>query len=110
MLSRHEIVLTREARNDIATASRWSNANFGTNLTAEYRASFAKLILRAAFDPYCISSFAVSEKAIELRVLHMRAVFSKGRHLVLYRIHDQRLIILRVLHEKMDLEIGRAHV
>jgi toxin ParE1/3/4 len=62
----------------------------------------AKLGLRISADPYCNGSFEVDDGALNLRLLHMRFVYPKGRHVMLYGVRPDNIDIVRVLHDEMD--------
>jgi plasmid stabilization system protein ParE len=63
----------------------------------------AKLGLRIGADPHCNGSFKVGDGSLNLRLLHMRYVYPKGRHLMLYRVGAENVDIIRVLHDEMNI-------
>ena len=98
-----DLVLTSEASRDIQNISRWTNKNFGEHQSTIYRASIVKLAHRIAANPYGIGSHKVSVGTNPIWMIHMRIVFSRGRHLILYCVGEEKLDIVRILHDEMNI-------
>lgn len=86
--------LTEIARADLKSIRRYSNRTWGQDRTAEYMAA-----LRDAMKSL-IASTSVSRSRDDLRPgLQM---VSSGRHCIFFEADQSRVLVVRVLHDRMD--------
>jgi len=107
------LTLAAAARSDIANILRKSAADFGAEARARYATLIATALADLRADPACLGSADRSEILPGVRTYHPshcrkrvgeRAV-GKPRHLLAYRVEDGgRVMVLRVLHDAMELE------
>ena len=96
------------ARRDIAAALTWSEANFGGPARDRYQAVIRQALANIATG---MAKAAVlrPELGEGLQLYHLRhargspADVRQPRHLIAFRIEGDVAIILRLLHEAMDL-------
>jgi toxin ParE1/3/4 len=96
------IVLSQLAENDLANIAAWTAENFGQRQAAVYIDALLDTIdeLSANEPP---RSKARDEIAIGLRTLHMAKRGRTGRHFLVYKRTDDLLIIVRILHDSMEV-------
>ncbi len=97
-----EIVLSREAETDLANIAAWTAENYGKKQ--------AEICIDAILDT--IDELSVGEPvrskprdeiAIGIRTLHMTKRGRRGRHLLVYKAGNDRLTIVRILHDSMEV-------
>lgn len=90
---------------DFANILKWTAENFGERQSRSYRDNLVQAIGDVAADPHHIASSTRDEILPGLRTLHVGRRGRRGRHLLLYRIAQGRIIeIVRILHDSMDLQ------
>jgi toxin ParE1/3/4 len=90
---------------DFANILKWTTENFGARQAAIYRDTLLHAIGELADGPDVIGSRARDEIMSGLRALHVARHGRRGRHFLLYRVIEGRIIeIGRILHDQMDLE------
>ena len=89
-----EVLLTTEARDDLADIDRYSIENFGIEVATNYMAGFDKAFALLREHPEAGAARQDVDRAIRS--------FGCGRHSLFYEIVDERVIIQRVLHKAMD--------
>jgi len=106
-----EYRLAQPARRDIAKILSKSRADHGDEAERRYRALLLVAFKRIAADPKGISTIGREQVVPGLRSFHIRhsrnespeAPVARAVHLIVYRIDEVgRVVILRVLHERMD--------
>src|ERR1700687_66576 len=91
---------------DFANILKWTAENFGARQAAIYRDTLAQAIGELAKGPDVPGSRARNEIMSGLRTLHIARRGRRGRHFLLYRAVEGRMIeIGRILHDQMD--VGR---
>ncbi len=96
------VILTGPARRDFDEILRWTTATFGAHQARTYAATLVATLddLRAGPEFPLVRSFH------DARLLHVRRRGRAGRHIVVFRpvASERRVIVLRILHDGMDLE------
>ncbi len=108
-MARHR--LTHAAEADVAEIAVWSQARFGDGARRRYVALIAAAVLDVADDPDRVGHSPLPELGDGIRTWHLRlsrrrstaGAVRRPRHVVVYRVEDDVVAILRVLHEAMDL-------
>jgi toxin ParE1/3/4 len=95
--------LGKEAETDFINILVWTTATFGPSQAENYQERLIALLSALAEDPFQIASKSRDEIGAGLRTLHMGARRIKGRHLLLYRVRETEIQIVRILHDAMDL-------
>jgi toxin ParE1/3/4 len=89
---------------DFANILKWTTENFGARQAAIYRDTLVQAIGELAKGPDIPGSTARNEIMSGLRTLHVARHGRRGRHFLLYRAVEGRIIeIGRILHDQMDL-------
>jgi toxin ParE1/3/4 len=90
---------------DFANILKWTTENFGARQAAIYRDTLVQAISEIAKGPDVPGSRARNEIMPGLRTLHVARHGRRGRHFLLYRAVEVRIIeIGRILHDQMDLK------
>ena len=90
---------------DFANILKWTTENFGARQSRIYRDTLVRAIAELANGPDVAGSKARDEIVPGLRTLHVARHGRRGRHFLLYRIVEGRIIeIGRILHDQMDLQ------
>jgi toxin ParE1/3/4 len=90
---------------DFANILKWATENFGARQAAIYRDTLLRAIGELANGPDVAGSKARDEIMSGLRTLHVARRGRRGRHFLLYRAGEGRIIeIGRILHDQMDLQ------
>ena len=91
--------LTEIARADLKSIRRYSNRAWGAGRTAEYMAALRDTMKRLA------AGTVISRNRDDLKPgLQMAA---SGRHCIFFETDQSRVLVLRVLHDRMDY---RRHI
>ena len=97
--------LGTSAELDFANILKWTTENFGARQARTYRDTLVRAIGDIANDPHVAGSKARDEVMPGLRTLHVARHGRRGRHFLLYRTVEGRIIeIGRILHDQMDLQ------
>jgi len=101
------------AQSDLAEIFETSLASFGVQARRRYEAMIAVALADLAADPLCLGSLDRPELGAKIRTYHLRycRARAKGaaarvghpRHLLAYEFDHDRVLILRVLHDAMEL-------
>jgi toxin ParE1/3/4 len=86
--------LSGDADHDLDRLLTWGTARFGESVADEYFFSF-----QASFDLLCTHPFAgarYEEVAGDVRVFRHRS------HRIFYLVEEDRLLVIRILHGRMD--------
>ena len=90
---------------DFANIIAWTNENFGSRQAWIYRDTLLRAIGELANGPDVVGSKARDDVMPGLRTLHITRHGRRGRHFILYRAVEGRIIeIGRILHDQMDLQ------
>lgn len=89
---------------DFANILKWTTESFGARQARTYRNTLLQAIGEFANGPDVVGSKARDEIMPRLRTLHVARHGRRGRHVLLYRVGEGRIIeIGRILHDRMDL-------
>jgi toxin ParE1/3/4 len=95
------IRITRRAEADIDAALAWTREEFGVVQEARYRATIEAAIGRLVRGPEAPGSRPVHPARPDLRRLHLPR---PARRVLIYReAPDGWILVLRILHDSMDL-------
>lgn len=106
------VVFAPQAARDIVSALDWSEDHFGQEARTRYAGLIAAAIEAVAADTTRAGVKLASPADPRLRLYHLRNVRSqhspdairRPRHFIVFRVRDDGLDIVRVLHEAMDLQ------
>lgn len=97
------IVLGRSAEDDFSNIAAWTSENFGVRQAEAYVDAMLDAIDELSANPLHARSKARDEIGPGIRTLHMSKRGRRGRHLLLYRTDDETLVVLRILHDSMEI-------
>ncbi len=101
---RWRVRLGAVAEVDFANILKWTTENFGPRQAGIYRDTLLRAIGELASGPEVAGSRARDEIMLGVRTLHVARHGRRGRHFILYRVVEGRVIeIGRILHDQMDL-------
>jgi toxin ParE1/3/4 len=92
--------LSREAERDYANIIAWTVDTFGSRQAQRYRALFKEAHARLAQDPVANPARMREDLGAGYRILHLSR---PGRHYLIYRVEETRVVIVRILHDSMEL-------
>ena len=93
------------AEDDFTGILAWTADNFGQRQARIYRDTLLLAIGELARGPDVVGSQSRDEIMPGLRTLHIARHGRRGRHFLLYRAAEGRIIeIGRILHDRMDLQ------
>ena len=93
--------LARLAQRDYTNIAEWTAEKFGPRQSDAYAALIDKTLDHLAADPFASPSRNRDADLGEgYRTIHLP---QKGRHILVYRIEAERVLIVRILHDSMDL-------
>lgn len=94
-------VVTGPARADLQSLLRWTEGRFGPRKGADHAAAVQEKLLHLRGGPEPLGSGVAQPGRTDLRKLPLGRRY---RHLLIYRaLPDRRILILRILHDSMDL-------
>lgn len=103
--------LSQAAENDIVEALAWSQEQFGDQARRNYEALIVAALRDMAADPIGAAARERPELGPGVLSWHLRASRSstttrvgRPRHLFLYRLDDDMVVVGRMLHDAMELE------
>ena len=103
---RWRVRLSQPDERDFLAILDWTAEQFGWRQASVHRQTLITALSALSDDPLVPDSHPRDDIQPGLRSLHVARRGGRARHLILYRISDQRTVdILRILHESMD--IGR---
>jgi toxin ParE1/3/4 len=88
--------LRPQAEQDLRSIRAYTRRTWGDAQARRYLAAIRDVITRAAQSPELGSPHH-----------HPRHVFRRvraGRHVIVYRVFDDLLVVVRILHERMDID------
>jgi toxin ParE1/3/4 len=83
---------------------KWITENFGAHQSRLCRNMLVQVIGELANGPDVAGSKARDEIMPGLRTLHVARHGGRGSHVLLYRTQGSIIEIVRILHDRMDLE------
>jgi toxin ParE1/3/4 len=111
-VARYHVAVTTPAERDLQDIFRWSEAEFGILAADRYEALIAQALADIAEDPVRPGAKQRDELFAGIYTYHLvfsREHVSEGRvksprHFLVYRIVEDRIEVLRVLHDSRDLD------
>jgi toxin ParE1/3/4 len=100
---RWRIVLGRSAEDDFSNIAAWTSENFGDRHAEAYVDAMLDALEELSANPFQARSRARDEIGPGLRTLHLSKRGRRGRHLFLYRTEDNAVVVLRILHDSMEI-------
>lgn len=101
------------ARKDIKDALQWSSGNFGRAAAPRYRQLIGVGLSEIAVNPKLQHSYELSALQPGIRLYHLRHSRKRAvvdgqfvrspRHFVAYAIREADVVIVRVLHDRMEI-------
>ena len=101
------------ARKDIKDALKWSSENFGRAAARRYRQLIRVVLSEIASNPKLQHSYEPSDLQPGVRLYHLRHRRQRAvvegqfvrnpRHFVAYTIREADVVIVRVLHDRMEI-------
>jgi toxin ParE1/3/4 len=102
---RWRVRLGAAAEVDFANIIRWTTENFGARQSRVYRDTLVQAIGELSNGPDAAGSKARDDIVAGLRTLHIARRGRPARHFLIYRAAPNSTIeIVRILHERMDLQ------
>ena len=93
--------LGRRAQRDFTDIVAWTAERFGQRQALAYATLLRTSIAQLKADPFAFPSKARDgDVGAGLRTLH---IARPGRHLLLYRVEGEQVLVLRILYDSMDL-------
>jgi toxin ParE1/3/4 len=96
-------VISDEALGDIEAISDWTVDRFGPRQAGQYLDAIKSALTRVRKDPFDVASRARGDLLSGWRTFHLGRVRRRARHVVLYAVTDEQIVVLRILHERMDV-------
>ena len=97
-------------KEDVISALEWTLENFGEKTRIGYLDLIEASLTSIAKDPLLLHSREFEESVRFYHLKHRRKVarvdgiaVKNPKHLIVYRIRDREIEILRLLHERMDI-------
>jgi len=101
------------ARQDIKNTLKWSAENFGNAALDRYKALLAVAIAEIHADPKLLHSYEEPGLQPGIRLYHIRhsrkraavqdQIVGNPRHIVVYMVVSADTVIVRILHDQMEL-------
>ena len=101
------------ARKDIKSALKWSVENFGEAASRRYKTLIGVVIAEIDADPELTHSYEIPGLQENIRLYHLKhsrtraavdgQMVKKPRHFVAYMAADGDTMIVRILHERMQI-------
>ena len=106
MKGRHakwEVRLGSEAGRDLVRIVRRTRETFGLRQADVYAETLRAALMALEDGPDISGSKARDDIRPGYRILHVARGRRRGRHFVMYRAGDGVIVVLRILHDAMDL-------
>jgi toxin ParE1/3/4 len=105
MMSQWHVRLSELAERDFFAILRWTTERFGERQARIYETTLRAALTGLVEGPEVLVSIARPELGPNIFTLHIARNRRKGRHFIVCRVHenDQRIEVLRILHDSMDL-------
>lgn len=101
------------ARKDLTNVLKWSVENFGEAAAARYKRLLSVALSEIAANPSLDGSYEVRGLQPGIRLYHLRHsrpraavdgfLVKSPRHFVAYLVRETDTVIVRVLHERMEI-------
>lgn len=101
-MSATEVVVTEVAALDIVEQARWYHEQSGSTLATRWERAATAALLLLVKRPH--SGSPCLFKTLELQDVRRLPISGFPRHLVLYRLTSEGVLVLRVVHGARDLE------
>ena len=107
-----DIRLTRQAESDLLTIMAWSRREFGRDAQLRYEALLDTAMRDLAANPRRLGARQAEDAAEGVWLYHLRHSrlrtprterVHQPRHVVIFRVSSDRISVLRILHDAMDL-------
>ncbi len=102
-----------EARKDITNVLKWTVEEFGEGASHRYKALISTAITEIEANPYLDFSYDLQGLQANVRLYHLKhsrdraavkgRTVKQPRHFVAYQVDGDDTVIVRVLHERMQL-------
>jgi len=98
--------LAEGAERDFFSVLRWTTEQFGKRQAHLYETTLRNALKALASGPHVMGCRARPDLGFDVASLHVARQGRKGRHLLVFRTHEQDSVIevLRILHDSMDLQ------
>jgi toxin ParE1/3/4 len=101
------------ARRDIKNVLKWSAVNFSPGAAKRYERLLAVAISEIDANPTLKHSYEVHGLQRGIRIYHLRysskraavdgRIVKQPRHFIVYKVVQKEIIVVRVLHERMEI-------
>lgn len=99
---KRKIVITEAAAADILEQADWYQIQSDQKLVQRWQTAVTKTVLQIVETPLTGALCQFNSK--ELADVRRKSIDGFRKHLIFYRVHDQTLLVLRVIHGARDLE------
>jgi toxin ParE1/3/4 len=93
--------LSAAAQADLRETAAWTLQHFGARQALRYADAIQRTALRICAEPGGLGSRKVVGD--DVFSFPMRLVERRARHVLVYRVLPDAILILRILHERMDV-------
>ena len=110
----YELDLSDDAEADIDSILEWSVVQFGPQVREGYKALISFALAAIARDPQLLGSHDRRDLDADIRIVHLRSLrtrprskakrIARPRHIVVYRINDDAIEVVRLLHEAANVD------
>ena len=90
------IRLTPAAREDLADIWRYTDEEWGTDQATEYTRDIDLAFRLLADEPKLCRERTEFDPPVR--------IYHQASHLIIYLVDDQGIVVVRILHERMDVE------
>jgi len=91
-----KLKLSPKAINDLEEVYEYTLSNWGTKQAEKYQDELFEQMTRIAHDSQIGSTYLFSKGNYQK--------FKINKHLIFYRIENEDLVVVRILHERMDFK------
>lgn len=100
-----QVWFAESAERDFFSVLRWTSEQFGKRQARVYETTLRSVLKALASGPDTVGCKMRQELGRDVATLHVARQSRKGRHLLVFRVHDSEGVIevLRILHDSMDL-------
>ena len=97
--------LTQGAERDFYSILHWTTKQFGKRQARVYETTLRSALKVLVIGPGAVGSQTRPDLGSDVSSLHVARNGRNGRHLVVYRTHEEAKMVevLRILHDSMDL-------
>ena len=96
--------LAQGAERDFFSILHWTTERFGERQARVYETTLRSALKELANGPGAVGSRARPELGADVFSLHVSRKGRKGKHLVIFRTHEEAnsIEVIRILHDSMD--------